>query len=161
MPAPLLSRTVLVVITAAAAALTAPRHGLAQGEAKRLDPAQFPPTDLFRELQLDAMACGRDNLAAPCTKTRQLVDPLMDHPLLSAACKDTLWSVSERAVVVPRNSYERREALNRESSDLMRLCRPATKPIGNGATQAKDEKKPGGLGGFLKGLGIGGGSGQP
>jgi hypothetical protein len=129
----------------------------AQGNS-RIDPATFPPTELFRELQLKTIACGRDNSVEPCQQARSIADPLMDHPRLPASCKDTLWDIRERAVVVSKNSYERREALNREAADVLVLCKPATKPLGSGSQQAAPEqKKQGGLGGFLRGLGGGGG----
>jgi hypothetical protein len=124
----------------------------------RIDPTQFPPTELFRQLQLNTVACGRDNSPEPCQQARATADPLMDHPRLPASCKDTLWDIRERAVVVSKNSYERREALNRDATDLLVLCKPATKPVGSGSQPATPEpKKQGGLGGFLRGLGIGGG----
>ncbi|MEB3172676.1 MAG: hypothetical protein VKL97_02305 [Cyanobacteriota bacterium] len=127
-------------------------------QAAKLDLTTFPPNQVFREIQLSAIACGRENSQEPCDKARSLADPLMDHPKLPASCKDTLWDIRERAVVARKNSYERRETLNRDSSDLIALCKPATKPVGSGGQSAKpEEKKQGGLGGFLRGLGIGGG----
>ena len=124
----------------------------------RIDPATFPPTELFRDLQLKTIACGRDNSPEPCQQARSIADPLMDHPRLPASCKDTLWDIRERAVVVSKNSFDRREALNREAADLLVLCKPATKPLGSGSQQsAPEQKKQGGLGGFLRGLGGGGG----
>jgi len=128
----------------------------AQGSS-RIDPATFPPTELFRDLQLKTIACGRDNSPEPCQQARSIADPLMDHPRLPASCKDTLWDIRERAVVVSKNSFDRREALNREAADLLVLCKPANKPLGSGSQQPSPEpKKQGGLGGFLRGLGIGG-----
>lgn len=143
------------VLGLAASALVVPA-GRAQ-QASQQDPAIFPSNQLFRELQLSTIACGRENSAAPCDKARSMADPLMDHPKLPASCKDTLWNIRERAVVASKNSYERREALNRDSSDLIALCKPATKPIGSGTQPGKpEEKKQGGIGGFLRGLGFGG-----
>ena len=141
----------------AASALVSPST-LAQQTAK-LDMGVFPPSQLFRELQLSTIACGRENKAEPCDKARTMADPLMDHPKLSGSCKDSLWSIRERAVVAAKNTYQRRETLNRDSTDLIALCKPATKPVGSGAPQQDkpEEKKAGGLGSFLKGLGFGGG----
>ena len=135
---------------------------LAQGN-NRVNPAAFPGPELFRELKLQTMACGRDNSSQPCQQARTTADPLMDHPLLPAACKDTLWSIRQRAVVASTNSYDRREALNRDATDVVTLCKPATKPVGSGGTPPEPEanKKGGGLGGFLRGLGGGGGGQQP
>ena len=82
-----------------------------------------------------------------------MADPLLDHPLLPASCKDNLWNIRERAVVSPSNSYERRERLNREATDVTVLCRPATKPLGSGSSQTQQApQRQGGLGGFLKGI---------
>jgi len=129
-------------------------------QAAKLDLTTFPPNQLFREIQLSTIACGRDNSPEPCQKARNLADPLMDHPKLPASCKDTLWDIREKAVVAPKNTFERRETLNRDSTDLIALCKPATKPVGSGGQAAKpEEKKQGGLGGFLRGLGIGGSGG--
>lgn len=130
-------------------------------QATKLDPDTFPPNQLFRELQLSTIACGRENTAVPCEKARGMADPLLDHPKLPASCKDTLWDIRERAVVASKNSYDRRETLNRDSSDLIALCKPATKPVGSGNQAPKTEEKKGGLGGFLRGLGIGGNKDTP
>ena len=152
------SLTSLGAVLLAAGGLMAP-PSFAQ-QAAKLDLTTFPPNQVFREIQLSTIACGRENSPEPCERARNLADPLMDHPKLPASCKDTLWDIRERAVVARNNTYERREALNRDSTDLLALCKPATKPVGSGNAAAKpEEKKPGGLGGFLRGLGIGGGGG--
>jgi len=161
-PAPATSHRRLLISTLSAitAAVTFSPLSHAQ-QTSRLDPAVFPPSQLFRDLQLETMACGRDNTAKACDKARSMADPLMDHPMLSASCKDTAWNIRERAVIADKNSYARREALNKEASDLTILCKPATKPLGSGGQAGKDEpKKGGGLGGFLRGLGLGGGNGK-
>ena len=94
----------------------------------------YPSTDLFRRLQLDVLDCGRENSAASCDAARKVADPLMDHPRLPASCKDLLWTIREKAVVVPTNSFNRREELNRAAANLMPICRerdavkPAAKP---------------------------------
>ncbi|MEB3276611.1 MAG: hypothetical protein VKM92_06560 [Cyanobacteriota bacterium] len=152
----LAAATLLAPVVLASGSLLLSAEVRAQ-QTSKLDPKTFPPTQLFRELQLTTVACGRENAAEPCDKARAMADPLMDHPKLPASCKDTVWNIRERAVVAGKNTYERREALNRDSTDLIALCKPATKPLGSGAQQPQqDEKKPGGLGGFLRGLGLGG-----
>jgi hypothetical protein len=94
----------------------------------------YPSTDLFRRLQLDVLDCGRENNATSCDAARKVADPLMDHPRLPASCKDLLWTIREKAVVAPTNTFTRREQLNRAASDLMPICRerdavkPVTKP---------------------------------
>lgn len=99
----------------------------------------YPATDLFRRLQLDVLDCGRENNAASCDAARKVADPLLDHPRLPASCKDLLWTIRERGVVAPSNSFNRREQLNKAAADIMPLCRerqPA-KP------DAKPEQRPG------------------
>lgn len=94
----------------------------------------YPSTDLFRRLQLDVLDCGRENAAASCDAARKVADPLMDHPRLPASCKDLLWTIREKAVVAPTNSFNRRELLNRAAADVMPVCRernlvkPVAKP---------------------------------
>ena len=94
----------------------------------------YPATDLFRRLQLDVLACGRDNTPSSCGSARKTADPLLDHPRLPASCKDVLWTIRERAVVAPANSFNRRDQLNSAAADLIPLCRdrdvvrPVVKP---------------------------------
>ena len=154
---------ITLVALVAAAPLLHPSAHAQQSSSTKLDQAEFPPTQLFREIQLTTMACGRENTAAPCDKARAMADPLMDHVLLPASCKDSAWIIREKAVVVPKNSYDRRERLNKAADDLVVLCKPATKVIGSGSSgNSKEEgKKQGGLGGFLKGLGFGGNADKP
>jgi hypothetical protein len=124
--------------------------------------ATFPPRDTFRTLQLAAQTCGRDNDTASCDQARGGADALLDHPRLPARCKDTLWEISQRARVAPRNDLARREALNRSGDDLMAFCRqqvraapaetPAgtTAPAGGGGGRTAPVAPPGlGTGGLL------------
>jgi hypothetical protein len=85
--------------------------------------APYPPATTFREVQLTAFSCGRDNTQADCDKARRLADPLLDHPRLSTACKDALWSVRQLSVVTPRNSPERRDPIDKASRDVAAYCR--------------------------------------
>lgn len=152
MPKLLATRRLLEAVALALGALCSPLVALAQ-QSGSFKPTEFPPAELFRQLQLDTLACGRENTAATCNKARGVADPLLDHPLLPASCKDNLWNIRERAVVSPSNSYERRERLNREATDVTVLCRPATKPLGSGSSQTpQNPQRQGGLGGFLKGI---------
>lgn len=98
----------------------------------------MPTTEEMRQLQLLTLACGRDNTAEPCQKARTQADPLMDHPRLSGSCKDALWIIREKAVVVPANSYERRQLLNRAGSDVVMFCKAQTIPV-----KPKAEEQPG------------------
>ncbi|MCX5956636.1 MAG: hypothetical protein NTW51_09580 [Cyanobacteria bacterium] len=85
--------------------------------------APYPPATTFREVQLTAFSCGRDNTQADCDKARRLADPLLDHPRLSTACKDALWSVRQLSVVTPQNSPERRDPIDKASRDVAAYCR--------------------------------------
>ena len=88
----------------------------------------YPPASQFRTLQLITLACGRDNDAASCDKARALADPLLDHQRLSASCKDTLWSIRQKAVAAATNSAERRDAIDRAAKDVTVFCRQPSKP---------------------------------
>lgn len=97
----------------------------------------YPATDLLRRLQLDVLDCGRENNATSCEAARKVADPLLDHPRLPASCKDVLWTIREKAVVAPTNSFKRREELNQAAADILPICRerdavkPAAKPDAN------------------------------
>jgi hypothetical protein len=101
--------------------------GLALAAAAKEPP--LPSSEELRQLQLLTLACGRDNSAEPCQQARDQADPLMDHPRLSGSCKDALWTIREKAVLVPSNSYERRQQLNRAGTDVTIFCKPQTQPI--------------------------------
>lgn len=88
----------------------------------------YPANTVFRELQLAAQDCGRENNSGTCNPARAQADRLMDHPRLSASCKDVLWEIREGSAVKSPNSYARREALNRAAGDLMVICRAQAKP---------------------------------
>jgi hypothetical protein len=100
----------------------------------------FPSQDSLRQVQLGALACARENTAASCDQARKLADPLLDHPRLPAACKDQLWTISQKAVPAPQNSYSRREAIGQPAQLLLLSCRssetaapaPAAAPPGSG-----------------------------
>ena len=83
----------------------------------------YPPATTFREVQLTAFSCGRDNSPSDCDKARRLADPLLDNPRLSTACKDALWSVRQLSVAVPLNSPERRDPIDKASRDVAAYCR--------------------------------------
>ena len=88
----------------------------------------YPPAAEFRSLQLTTLACGRDNDAVSCNKARAMADPLLDHPRLSASCKDSLWAIRQKAVASAANSRERRDAIDRAAKDVTQFCRQPTKP---------------------------------
>lgn len=87
----------------------------------------YPPQDTFRQLQLNTLACGRDNTTASCDLARRQADPLLDNRRLSVSCKDVLWQIRQLAVAAPSNSLERRDPIDKAARELTQLCRgPAT-----------------------------------
>jgi hypothetical protein len=116
----------------------------------------FPSSELFRNLQLTTLACGRENSNAPCEQARSQADRLLDHPRLPALCKDTLWTVRQKARVASANSLERREAIDQAARDLPLLCRQKVQP----ASRPEEQRPPGSGGGSGSG-GSGGAGGQP
>ena len=101
----------------------------------------FPTLDELREIQLAALDCGRENQSSFCDKARRMADPLMDHPKLAASCKDAVWSIVQKAKVVSQNSYERREQLNKASSDLLVFCKKQSGSVLGNTDDLKGEKK--------------------
>jgi hypothetical protein len=103
----------------------------------------YPPASTFRSLQLTTLACGRDNDVASCDKARAMADPLLDHPRLSATCKDSLWTIRQKAIAATTNSPERRDAIDRAAKDVTVFCRQPDRP----ATTGSGSGSPGSGGG--------------
>lgn len=116
----------LALATGMAAAIAAgtwlPGPSLAAGD------RPFPSQETLRQVQLTALACARENVAASCDQARRLADPLLDHPRLPTACKDQLWTISQRSTVAPTNSFSRREAIAQPAQLLLLSCRSGEKP---------------------------------
>ena len=94
----------------------------AQSQTKKVP---YPSREELRALQLLAYDCSRSNEQNSCDKTRSLADPLMDHPRLSAACKDTVWELVQASRVVSANTFQRRDSIDRPARRLTLVC---TKP---------------------------------
>jgi hypothetical protein len=107
---------------------------LVAAPAPMVPPDVFPPTTLFRALQLSTLACARDNTADKCTESRRVADALMDHPRLPARCKDVLWSIRNLAVEAPTNSPERRDPIDQVANEVTIACRQTLR--------VKPESKP-------------------
>lgn len=88
----------------------------------------FPTREELRSLQLLAYNCSRANDQESCSKTRNLADPLMDNPRLSAACKDTIWELVQASEVVSSNSFQRRDSIDRPARRLTLVCSEPEKP---------------------------------
>lgn len=106
----------------------------------------YPPASAFRSLQLITLACGRDNDSASCDRARALADPLLDHPRLSASCKDSLWAIRQRAVTASSNSPERRDAIDRAAKDVTVFCRQPSRPLSGSGSGAGTGGSAGGGG---------------
>ncbi len=101
----------------------------------------YPTLDELREIQLAALDCGRENQTSFCDKARRMADPLMDNPKLAASCKDAVWSILQQAKVAPQNSYERRDQLNKSSSELLVFCKKQSGSVLGNTDDLKGEKK--------------------
>ena len=88
----------------------------------------FPTKSELRSLQLLAYTCSRENTADICTRTREIANPLMDHPRLPTACKDTLWELLQEAKPVTTNSYQRRDGIDSPARRLTVVCADPAKP---------------------------------
>lgn len=126
--------------------------GLALPPPAAAESAPFPSSESIRQLQLQTLACARENTAAACDPARRQADPLIDHPRLPATCKDTLWAIVQQAQPAASNSFERRDALGRLAQDLTRVCRQTLRPTQKPAETPSDAGAGGGGGG---GFGFG------
>ena len=102
----------------------------------------FPTREELREIQLQAYACSRENTPITCDRTRALSDPLMDHPRLPAACKDTIWEMLQASAVMATNTYQRRDSIDRPARRLTVVCADPVKPA---APATPTGPRPGGL----------------
>ena len=82
----------------------------------------IPTKEELRSIQLQAYACSRDNDAEACSSTRELIDPLLDHPRLPSSCKDVVWDLLQVANTVPKNSFQRRDAIDQPAKRLSIIC---------------------------------------
>ncbi|MEY3758272.1 MAG: hypothetical protein RLZZ263_1426 [Cyanobacteriota bacterium] len=131
-------------LLAAAGLATSTCLGLMAATPLYANPAKEPPyptQDELRAIQLATLDCGRENNAAVCDKARTSADPLMDHPRLSAGCKDSIWAIVQNAKVANPNTYERREGLNKAASELMLFCKRQTSSVLGNSDDAKGAKK--------------------
>ena len=101
---------------------------LPAGVEAKIKKVPFPTRDELRSLQLLAYSCSRANDQDSCRKARTLADPLMDHPRLSAACKDTVWELVQASQVVTTNSFQRRDSIDRPARRLTLVCTEPEKP---------------------------------
>ena len=96
----------------------------------------MPTQEEMRSLQLLAYSCSRENDLTNCDQTRSIADPLMDHPRLPAACKDTLWELIQASHVANTNSFQRRDSIDRPARRLTVVCAKAPAPAPQAPTQA-------------------------
>jgi hypothetical protein len=97
---------------------------LAQGKTNsRNTNLREPLTKAELKPAVDAVIeCAQRNQDAGCLAARQLADRLLDRPNVTALCKDTAYSITQRAVISNQNSYDRKEQLITKANDLMQLC---------------------------------------
>ena len=88
----------------------------------------FPTKSELRSLQLLAYTCSRENTADICTRTREIANPLMDHPRLPTACKDTIWELLQEAKSATSNSFQRRDSIDSPARRLTVVCADPEKP---------------------------------
>lgn len=105
----------------------------------------LPGAELFRNLQLLTLACGRDNRDESCRQARAIADPLLDQPRLSARCKDVLWTIREQAQVAEANSAARRERIDQAARAVPLVCLPAVRPAAASPAGSGKGQAPAGL----------------
>ncbi|QEY32969.1 hypothetical protein EVJ50_12765 [Synechococcus sp. RSCCF101] len=91
------------------------------------EPPRFPTPAQWRELQLQALACSRENSDAPCLETRRTADDHLDNILLTSSCKDVLWELTQVATVQANNSFQRRDRIDAAAARLPLVCRQPDK----------------------------------
>ncbi len=83
----------------------------------------MPNKEVLRNIQEQAYICSQNNDVEACNKTRELADPLMDHPRLPYACKDTIWELIQMAKHSDLNSFIRRDSIDLPARRLSIICK--------------------------------------
>lgn len=87
-----------------------------------LEYVSIPTKEELRSIQRQAFTCSRTNDAEACRRTRQMVDPLMDHPRLPSSCKDVVWDLLQVAKTASKNSFQRRDSIDSPARRLSVIC---------------------------------------
>ena len=82
----------------------------------------WPSQDELRAIQRAAFKCSRENSPETCKLTRELADPLMDHPSLPGICKDLVWTLLEESRVAVKNDLRRRDAIDKPARRITTTC---------------------------------------
>ena len=97
----------------------------------------WPGKNELRAIQRAAFNCSRENSSETCNLTRELADPLMDHPSLPGICKDLVWTLLEKSRVAVNNDVRRRDSIDKPARQLTKTCaKPAKR------NQPKPKPKP-------------------
>ena len=82
----------------------------------------FPTKSELRILELLAYAYSLENTAERSSLIKNTADPLMDHPRLPSACKDTVWELLQEAKPAISNSSQRRDSFALPAQRLTIVC---------------------------------------
>ena len=82
----------------------------------------WPRQDELRAIQRAAFDCSRENSPETCKLTRDMADPLMDHPSLPGICKDLVWTLLEESRVAVNNDFRRRDAIDEPARRITTSC---------------------------------------
>ena len=116
----------LSLLSAAAIALVFPTAAFAEPQ---IDPLAQPLTrDELKPAYFAIVECARRNQEPGCLAARQLADELMDRPFVTALYKDTAFAVTQQAVTVESNTFDRKDRLVRQARDIMDLCKGKEDP---------------------------------
>jgi len=97
------------------------------GALARQDEPRFPSPAEWRELQLLALSCSRQNDEGPCRDTRTQADMHLDNILLPTSCKDVLWELTQMANPGSSNTFQRRDRIAAAAKRLTLVCRQTDK----------------------------------
>jgi hypothetical protein len=116
----------LSLLSTAVIALLFPIAAFAEPQ---IDPLAEPLTkDELKPTYFAIVECARRNKEPGCLAARQLADELMDRPFVTALCKDTAFAVTQQAVTVESNTFDRKDRLVRQARDIVDLCKGREDP---------------------------------
>ena len=83
---------------------------------------EIPTEKEIYEIQIQAYDCSIKNTQLPCNKAMEMINPLMDNPRLTSACKDTVWQLLHSLKKSSTNDFYRKDSIEIPAKKLSSLC---------------------------------------
>ena len=89
----------------------------------------MPGKKELNKILIKAYACSKENTIIACNQVRGLANPLIDHPKLSAVCKDLVWDLLQNAKSAKVNDLKRKNSIDFPARKMINACIKKVNPI--------------------------------